>query len=158
MSEPQAVAGRTQQTVAAAIILLLGLWVAFISFSVTDAQPYLFPQLISVVMVGLAAMALLRAIRGNNRTGTGLTATQLVNILPAMALMLAYVFIAIPVLGFYSAGTLAFLTLYTLYDPSPHDSLKTWLTRFAVTAGFMTLIYVVFNMGLQVQTPRGLFI
>ncbi len=158
MSEPQAVAGRTQQTVAAAIILLLGLWVAFISFSVTDSQPYLFPQLISVVMVGLAATALLRAIRGNNRTGSGLTTTQLVNILPAIALMLAYVFFAIPMLGFYSAGTLAFLTLYTLYDPAPHDSPKTWLMRIAVTVGFMTLIYMVFNMALQVQTPRGLFI
>ncbi|KUO60743.1 MAG: hypothetical protein APF80_11645 [Alphaproteobacteria bacterium BRH_c36] len=152
------VAGRLQQTIAAAIILALGLWVAFVSFSVSDPQPYLFPQLISVAMVGLAALALVRAARGANRTGAGMSLHQLRMIAPAIALMLAYVLIAIPTLGFYTAATLAFFTLYTLFDPSSHQKPSTWLVRIAVTVGFMALIYVVFAMGLRVQTPRGLFI
>lgn len=152
------VAGRLQQTIAAAIILAIGLWVAFVSFRVSDAQPYLFPQLISVVMVGLAVLALVRALRGANRTGSGMSFNQLAMIAPALTVMLAYVFVLIPVFGFYTAATIAFFVLYSLYDPSRHDRPATWLTRTVVTVGFMTLIYVVFNMGLRVQTPRGLFI
>lgn len=152
------VAGRLQQSIAASIILALGLWVAYVSFSVSDSQPYLFPQLISVCMVGLAALALFRAVRGANRTGSGMNLHQLLMIAPAIAVMLAYIFVAIPYLGFYTAATLAFLTLYTLYDPNSHLKPSTWLMRIVVTVGFMALIYVVFAMGLRVQTPRGLFI
>ncbi|MBU2582043.1 MAG: tripartite tricarboxylate transporter TctB family protein [Alphaproteobacteria bacterium] len=152
------VAGRLQQAVAAGVVLALGLWIALVSFSVEDPQPYLFPQLIAVAFVGLAVVAFLRALRGANRTGSGMSVEQLQNTAPAIALMLAYIFVAIPTLGFYAAATLAFFVLYSLYDPKSHKLASTWLMRVAVTAGFMTLIYVVFAMGLRVQTPRGMFI
>lgn len=152
------VAGRLQQTIAAAVILALGAWIAVVSFSVDDPGPYLFPQLISVGFVGLAAFALVRALSGANRTGSGMSMEQLQNTAPAIGLMLAYIFVAIPYLGFYTAATAAFFVLYTLYDPTSHKKVSSWLMRVAVTAGFMALIYVVFAMGLRVQTPRGLFI
>lgn len=152
------VAGRLQQTIAAGAILALGLWIAFVSFNVDDARPYLFPQLISVAFVGLAVFAFVRALRGANRTGSGMTLNQLQMIAPAITLMLIYVFVAIPYLGFYTSAAISFLTLYTLYDPNSHLKPSTWVMRIAVTAGFMTLIYVVFAMALRVQTPKGLFI
>ncbi len=158
MSEHEQVAGRIQQTLPAVAILLLGLWVGYTSFSVEDPQPYLFPQLISVAMLLLGAIALARALKGQNRTGGGLSLDQLTRIAPAITVMLLYVLLLAPQLGFYTGSALGFLSLYTLYDPNSHTSPATWLRRLIITVGFMSLIYVVFALGLKVQTPRGLFL
>ena len=151
-------AGRTQQTVAAGVILALSIWVAYVSFDVDDPQPYLFPRLFSVVMVVLAAVALVRALRGANRTGTVMGGRQFARIVPVLALMLLYVFVLIPLLGFYTAAAVSFLAVYTVYDPQSHLSAAVWLKRLAITVGFIAVIYVVFALGLKVQTPRALFI
>ena len=66
MSQQDQVAGRFQQCLPVLATLALGLWIAYESFTVEDPQPYLFPQLISVAMIGLSAAALFRAIRGAN--------------------------------------------------------------------------------------------
>lgn len=158
MSEQTAIAGRMQQTIAAALIFCLGLTLAFVSFNVDEQRAYLFPQLISILMVGLAAYALMRALRGNNRTGANFSLDEIGVIAPALALMLLYVFVLAPVLGFYAGATLAFFSIYTLYDPRSHRRLDSWLIRLAVTAGFILVIYLVFAVGLRVQTPRGIFI
>ncbi len=60
-------------------------------------------------------------------------------------------------LGFYAAGTLTFLALYTIYDPAPLSSVRDWGKRILVTALFMLVIYGLFALVLQVQTPRGSF-
>ena len=158
MSEPREVAGRMQQTVVAALILALGCWIAYVSFAVEDPQPYLFPQLIASIMVGLALYSLVRAVRGSNRTGTGIAAEQVLRIAPLLAVMLIYVFALAPKLGFYVGAAVAFFTIYTLYDPHSHLNPKSWLMRIAVTAGFIAILYAVFALGLRVQTPRGLFL
>lgn len=151
-------AGRTQQSIAAGVILALSLWVAYVSFNVDDPQPYLFPRLFSVVMVVLAAIALLRALRGTNRTGTVMGTIQIVRILPVLVMMIVYVFALIPFLGFYTAAALSFFSIYTIYDPESHLSPMTWVKRLVITAGFIGVIYLVFALGLKVQTPRALFI
>ncbi len=158
MSEYTQVSGRFQQTIPAVALLGLGLWVGFTSFTVEDPQPYLFPQLIAVTLVLLGTMALVRALRGANRTGVGFTQDQVIKVSPAAVLMLATVFIALPVLGFYAGSALGFFAMFSIYDPEPHTSPKVWLKRIVITAGFMSLVYVVFNLLLQVQTPRGLLI
>ncbi len=158
MSEQPEVAGRFQQSLPAAALLALGLWVGYTSFNTEDPQPYLFPQLISVALVLLSGMALFRAFKGTNRTGAGVPLDQLGRIAPAIGLMLVCVFVMLPELGFYSGSALGFFILFSLYDPASHKSPAVWLKRLVITAGFMTLIYVVFALGLQVQTPRGLFI
>ena len=151
-------AGRTQQSIAAGIIFALSLWVAYVSFNVGDPQPYLFPRLFSVVMVALAGVALFRALRGANRTGTVMGARQMTRIVPVIVAMLLYVFALIPLLGFYTAAAVSFFAIYTIYDPESHLSPMTWAKRVVITAGFIGLIYVVFALGLRVQTPRALFI
>ncbi len=79
------------------------------------------------------------------------------NILPGLVVMVILVFIAAPGLGFYTGATLAFLAVYTIYDPVPLTSGKGWLRRVAVTLGFMAVIYALFSVLLRVQTLRGLF-
>ncbi|MFA9474109.1 MAG: tripartite tricarboxylate transporter TctB family protein [Filomicrobium sp.] len=158
MSQQEQVAGRLQQSLPVLATLALGLWIAYVSFSVDDPQPYLFPQLISVAMILLSVSALVRAIRGANRTGVGIPLDLLLRIAPGIAVMLAYVLVLAPQLGFYTGSAVGFLTLYSLYDPKPHLSIRTWAMRIAVTVGFMLVIYLVFALALQVQTPRGLFL
>ncbi len=158
MSQQEQVAGRLQQSLPVLATLALGLWIAYASFSVDDPQPYLFPQLISVAMILLSVSALVRAIRGANRTGVGIPLDLLLRIAPGIAVMLAYVLVLAPQLGFYTGSAVGFLTLYSLYDPKPHLSIRTWAMRIAVTVGFMLVIYLVFALALQVQTPRGLFL
>ena len=79
------------------------------------------------------------------------------NMAPGLVVLLIYVFWAAKGLGFYTATTIAFFTLVSLYDPAPHKELKTWLKRLAITAGFMLVMYGLFAQLLNVFTPRELF-
>ena len=150
------VAGRLQQSVAALIILAVACWITIVSFDVEDPQPYLFPQLFSGIMTALALMAVIRAVRGLNRTGVGMGRRKFLTIAPGLAVMLVYAFALAEWLGFYSAAFLGMLTLYSLYDPLPHGKLRSWAVRLAVTVGFVAVIYAVFALGLKVQTPEGI--
>ncbi|MDE0059167.1 MAG: tripartite tricarboxylate transporter TctB family protein [Defluviicoccus sp.] len=148
-------AGRFQRTAAAAIILAVACWIAFVSFDVEDPQPYLFPQLFSSFMVVLALVVVFRAARGLDRTAAGVAGRTFRNIAPGLAVMLIYVFLLAEWLGFYAAAFLAMLVLYSLYDPNPHRSVRSWAVRLAVTSGFIAVIYAVFAQGLKVHTPEG---
>ncbi|MDE0384860.1 MAG: tripartite tricarboxylate transporter TctB family protein [Defluviicoccus sp.] len=148
-------AGRFQRTAAAAIILAVACWIAFVSFDVEDPQPYLFPQLFSGFMVVLALVVVFRAARGLDRTAAGVAGRTFRNIAPGLAVMLIYVFLLAEWLGFYAAAFLAMLVLYSLYDPNPHRSVRSWAVRLAVTSGFIAVIYAVFAQGLKVHTPEG---
>jgi len=68
-----------------------------------------------------------------------------------------YVFLAAKWLGFYVASWIAFAAIYALYDPAPHSSGAAWARRIFIPAGFMAMIYLLFNTLLKVQTPRGIF-
>lgn len=152
---PGTAGGRLQQTVAAAIVLAAACWIALVSFDVEDPQPYLFPQLFSGIMAALALIALFRAARGLDRTAAGIGGRTFRNIAPGLAVMLVYVFALAEWLGFYAAAFLAMFVLYSLYDPNPHRSVRSWAVRLAVTAGFIAVIYAVFAQGLKVHTPEG---
>ena len=151
---------RLQQTLPAALILGLAGWVAYVSFNVDDPEPYLFPRLVSMGLVLLALVALAQAanarvVSASAATGRGLTLGIVKAIVPALVVMGGFVFWAVEALGMYAASTAAFLLIVVLYDPSPHAEIRSWLKRFAVTAGFMAVMYGLFAMLLKVQTPRG---
>ena len=152
------VAERWQQALSAGLLVLLALWVAYVSFDVRDPEPYLFPRLISVALLCLASLAFLRALQGRNRTGAGIGRDAAIGIAPGLAVMAVYVFLAAEALGFYLASALAFLAVYALYDPGSHRAPQVWARRLTVTLGFTALLYAVFALLLQVQTPRGLLL
>jgi Tripartite tricarboxylate transporter TctB family len=150
-------ASRLQHIIPASIVLLLAAVVAWLSFTQEPAGAFLFPRLISVAFLGLALWNFVRAAMGLARVGGGLSARSLGNIVPGLAVMVLLVALGARGLGFYAGSTLAFLAVYTIYDPAPVTSARDWLKRIAVTLGFMAVIYVLFALVLQVQTPRGLF-
>lgn len=158
MTEQNKTAGRLQQAIPSGLVLLLAIWIAFVSFNVADPGPYLFPRLIAVTMLVLASISFQRALRGKSRTGVGLDRRVLVNLAPGVILMLVYVFFLAEFLGFYVSSLISFLLLCTIYDPHRFTDSRAWIKRLGISVGFIAVIYVLFALVLKVQTPRGIFI
>ena len=148
---------RIQHLVPSTVILVLAATVAFLSFTREPAAAFLFPRLVSVVMLSLALWNFLRAARGLSKVGTGINAAQLKAILPGLVVLAVFIFFAAKYLGFYVASFAAFFVMFSIYDPDSHASVKVWGKRIVITFLFMLVIYGLFSMLLKVQTPRGLF-
>ena len=146
-----------QHLIPATAILLLAVAVAWLSFTQEPAGAYLFPRLISAVMLLLALWNFARAALGMARIGGGVTEQELLIILSGLSVAAILAFWAAKALGFYVAATGAFFLAMSFYDPSPHSQLSSWIKRLVVTIGFMAVIYLLFAKLLQVQTPRGMF-
>ena len=148
---------RVQHIIASGIVAAVGVWVAVLSYTQQPSDAFLFPRLISTVFVALALWTFAKALLGRATAGSGLSANLITNLAPGLAVTTVYVFLAVGVLGFYTASTIAFFTLLALYDSSPHGEIWTWLKRFLITAGFLAVMYGLFAMLLNVYTPREFF-
>lgn len=69
--------------------------------------------------MALAVWTFGKALLGKTKVGPGLGRIATLNILPGIVVMLIYVFWAAQTLGFYTASTIAFFILLSLYDPAP---------------------------------------
>ncbi|MGI9356535.1 MAG: tripartite tricarboxylate transporter TctB family protein [Rhizobiaceae bacterium] len=148
---------RTQHIIASGLVAAVGVTVAYVSYTQEPADAFLFPRLISSVFVVLALWTFGKACIGRTKVGNGLSAEAFMNILPGLIVVMIYVFWAAKALGFYTAGTIAFFILLTLYDPAPHSEAKTWIKRILISAGFLAVMYALFAMLLKVFTPREIF-
>jgi len=148
---------RIQHTVPALVVLAVAAVVTWLSFTEEPAEAFLFPRVVSVFFIGLAAWNAWRAVTGLARVGGGIPARMAMNVVPGVAVALVFVFVAATSLGFYVSGALAFLAITTLYDPAPLSSLNGWVRRIGVTLIFMGVIHALFALLLRVQTPRGMF-
>jgi hypothetical protein len=145
---------RIQHVVASGIVAGVGIWVAYLSYTQQPAEAFLFPRLISTVFVVLALWTFVKACLGWTKVGNGVSVQAFINLLPGMIVAVIYIFWAAKGLGFYTATTIAFFILYSLYDPAPHNALKSWIRRAVVTACFMAVMYGLFALLLKVYTPR----
>ena len=148
---------RTQHIIASGLVALVGVWVTYVSYTQEPAEAFLFPRLISSVFVVLALWTFGKALMGRTKVGNGLAMRPMINIAPGLVVMLIYVYWAAKGLGFYTATTITFFILVSLYDPAPHNEAKSWIKRIAVTAGFMAVMYGLFAKLLNVFTPREIF-
>ena len=146
---------RFEQAIPAGIITLVGLWVAFISFTQQPAEAFSFPRLISAVFVVLSIWVFVQALIGNGASdeANSIPWKTWANILPGLIIAAIYIFWAAKALGFYTATVLAVFVLVTYYDPSPHGAVKSWIRRIIVTAGFVAVMYLLFGTLLGVFTP-----
>lgn len=149
-------AQRLQHIIPGLAIFMLASIVTWLSFTQEPADAFLFPRVISVVFIILAAWNLVRAVTGMSKVGRGIPVDTLKNLAPGLAVMLLFVFFGAKHLGFYLASTLAFFAIYSFYDPASWSSTKDWIKRALVTAAFMAVIYALFAVVLQVHTPRGI--
>ena len=148
---------RTQHIIASGLVALVGVWVTYVSYTQQPAEAFLFPRLISTVFVVLALWTFGKAVLGRTKVGNGLSRQAMWNILPGLLVALVYIFWAAKALGFYTASTLAFFILLSLYDPAPHSEAKSWIKRVVITAGFLAVMYGLFALLLNVFTPREIF-
>jgi len=148
---------RLQHIVASGGIAAIGLAVAWISYTQQPSEAFLFPRLISTVFVVLALWTFAKALMGWTKVGAGMSGAMFARMAPGLAVAILYVFWAAKALGFYTAGTIAFFILLSLYDPAPHGALKSWVKRVIITAGFLAVMYGLFAMLLKVYTPREVF-
>ncbi|WP_300014339.1 tripartite tricarboxylate transporter TctB family protein [uncultured Roseobacter sp.] len=148
---------RLQHIIGSGIVAAVGIWVAFVSYTQQPSEAFLFPRLISSVFVVLALWTFAKACLGWTKVGGGISVRQFTNLLPGLIIALIYIFWAAKGLGFYTATTLAFFILLSLYDPAPHHAVRSWLRRILITAIFMVVIYGLFAKLLTVYTPREVF-
>ncbi|MGR3839086.1 MAG: tripartite tricarboxylate transporter TctB family protein [Cognatishimia sp.] len=148
---------RTQHIIASGVVSIIGVSVAYISFTQEPADAFVFPRLISTVFSILAIWTFGKALMGRTKVGNGLSSEAMKNMLPGLIVAFVYVFWAAKGLGFYTATTFTIFILISLYDPAPHGELKSWIKRALITAGFMAVMYGLFAMLLNVFTPREIF-
>ena len=148
---------KSQHIIPALAILVLSIVVTWISYTQQPAEAFTFPRVIASVMVVLAIWNFARAVLGFAKIGGGVTIKGMTTILPGLMVMLIYILFAAKVLGFYVASMLAFVAIFTLYDPAPHTALMSWVKRLVIAFAFMVVIYGLFALLLKVQTPRGMF-
>ena len=149
-------ASRLQHTISSGVVFLIATIVTYISFTQEPADAFLFPRLIAIFFVSLAAWNFIRAITGVAKVGVGLDMSEFKNIVPGLAVMLIFVFFAAKLIGFYLASSIAFLIIFTLYDPTALSDGKAWVKRLIVTVCFMAVMYCLFALLLKVQTPSGI--
>ncbi|MCF6432293.1 tripartite tricarboxylate transporter TctB family protein [Leisingera sp. MMG026] len=145
---------RSQHIFGSGLVFAVGIWVAWISYTQAPAEAFLFPRLIASVFVVLAGWTFGKAVLGLSKVGSGMSRTMFLNMVPGLVVMLIYVFWAAKTLGFYTATTIGFFILLSLYDPAPHSEGKTWVKRAVVTACFVAVMYGLFALLLSVYTPR----
>ena len=146
---------RIQHLFPAAMVLMLAAAVTWLSYTREPSDAFLFPRLISSVMIVLAIWNFVRAALGLAKVGDGIEGKTILRILPGVVVMIVLIYFAAKSLGFYVASFLAFLCAYSLYDPASHAAPRSWIKRLIITAVFMAVIYALFTVLLKVQTPRG---
>jgi len=146
-----------EHRIASAGILAVAAWVVYVSFTGEPVDAFLFPRIIATVMLALAAWNFFRAVTGVSKVGEGVSWVLARTIAPGIAVILIYILFASKFLGFYVASFVAFVSIFAIYDPAPHSSLGAWFKRIVTAFLFMAIIYGLFNLLLQVQTPRGAF-
>ena len=148
---------RTQHIISSGLVAFVGLWVCGISYTQQPAEAFLFPRLISSVFVALALWTFGKAIMGWSKFGNGVSARAFMQMLPGLLVAILYVFWAAKGLGFYTATSICFFILLSLYDPAPHTEPRSWIKRLIISGVFMVVIYGLFAKLLKVYTPREIF-
>jgi len=148
---------RTQHIISSGLVAFVGLWVCGISYTQQPAEAFLFPRLISSVFVALALWTFGKAIMGWSKVGNGVSARAFMQMLPGLLVAILYVFWAAKGLGFYTATSICFFILLSLYDPAPHTEPRSWIKRLIISGVFMVIIYGLFAKLLKVYTPREIF-
>ena len=145
---------RMQHIIGSGVVAAVGGWVAYVSYTQQPSEAFLFPRLIATVFVVLALWTFVKACLGWTKVGNGISGAQFINLAPGLLVALIYIFWAAKGLGFYTATTIAFFILLSLYDPAPHSALRSWIKRIITTACFMAVMYGLFALLLKVYTPR----
>lgn len=144
---------KNNEQASALYALIVAAGFAFLSFYDTDAETYLFPRIIAVVLAILAVALFIAnsASREDNRGRGGYFA----DVWPGLAIGLVFLLV-MEDLGFYVSSYFAFLAIVLIYGGKAITDVKALIIKAAVSLGFMSILYLLFWYGLNVRTPTGI--
>jgi hypothetical protein len=151
----------------AMILLLLGTDVEY------GAGAYFFPNLLAYFLFFFAVVLLMtegdllswlkqaadfmwRWMFGIVGEGNPARWPDIVRLIPMFSIIFAYLYLA-DIVGLYTTSFLAFLLIIVVYTPHRPRS-KTLVKSMIISALFTGVIYLIFSVLLQLQTPAALFL
>ena len=140
----------------AAIFIAIGVIVIWDTTTYTDADSYVFPRTIAIVMIGLAVLLTIQWFLGWKPSADDPGASVDKSIPRRVLLVVAMIgaALAMPYLGFLIAGLIAFaaIMLIAMYDPwTPYRLAVYPVAGAIIVIGF----YMLFSHVLQVPLPEG---
>ncbi len=130
-------------------IMILSILLAIASFGAGNPEAYLFPRIITSIMLLLSVLLLVFYFYEKNYQIETINISRLS---PILILIIFFIFTG-EYLGFYFSTSIIFFTICYLYFPQKKDA-KKLLFFLLVGACFMTTIYFLFSFLLKVQVPR----
>lgn len=125
-----------------------------VSYFQENTEAYLFPIIISAVMLGMSLLSLVR--EAFSLCVDDFQPFPFVRLVPALVMMAGGVAL-VETLGMYTTAFLI-LCVVSLWYSSQEDSRRRLFQSVVFAAGFSAFMYVLFSLMLNVQVPRGLLI
>ena len=132
-------------------ILIISISLGYVSFTggvETTKEAYLFPKLITTVMIILSTFSLIIYFLNKTKSFSEINIQKLSVYLISLIL---FIFLG-ETIGFYFLAILIFLINSYYYSES--KNLKRFIQNIVVTILFMAFIYFLFSVMLKVQVPR----
>tara|TARA_B100001287_G_C22433352_1_gene412469 strand:+ start:102 stop:548 length:447 start_codon:yes stop_codon:yes gene_type:complete len=132
-------------------ILIISISLGYVSFTggvETTKEAYLFPKLITTVMIILSTFSLIIYFLNKIKSFSEINIQKLSVYLISLIL---FIFLG-ETIGFYFLAILIFLINSYYYSES--KNLKRFIQNIVVTILFMAFIYLLFSVMLKVQVPR----
>ena len=133
-------------------MLVCAIVLSIAGFSGSNQEAFLFPNVVSVIMVVIAAFAVFNSRNSVEEEKPILIPWAL--ILPALVIFVTYLALADTV-GFYTCSFVAFIALVSIYMPESL-TMNSFFKIFATGVIFMLGLYCLFSLLLKVQLPGGI--
>jgi len=130
-------------------VMILSILLAIASFGAGNPEAYLFPRIITSIMLLLSLLLLVFHFNEKNYQTETINISRLS---PILILIIFFIFTG-EYLGFYFSTSIIFLTVSYFYFPQKKD-VKKLLLILLIGICFMTTIYFLFSFLLKVQVPR----
>jgi len=131
------------------VAISLSILLVVASFSGGHSEAYLFPRIITSIMLVLSLLLLIQHFYGKNHP---IKTINIAKLAPFFILIIIFILLG-ENLGFYLCASLMFLTICYFYYPE-RKNMKKILFFLLICALFMTAIYFLFTFLLKVQVPR----
>lgn len=144
----------TRRLLVALLVALTAGLIFQVSYFQDNSEVYLFPSIVSLVMLALSLVSLVR--EAFDLCVDDFQPFPFVRQTPAMIMMAGGVAL-VEILGMYTSAFLVLLLVSFWYSPQEKGT-RRLLQSLLFAAGFVVFMYLLFSVMLNVQVPRGLLI
>jgi len=131
------------------VAISLSILLVTASFSGGNSEAYLFPRIITTIMLFLSLLLLIQHFYEKNHP---IKKVNIAKLAPYFILIIIFIILG-ENFGFYLCASLMFLTICYFYYPEKKD-IKKVLFFLLIGTAFMMAIYFLFTFLLKVQVPR----